>query len=209
MLVLYIMLSLTILINSFSSLNSNRTNNFRSKTTFHTHNMIKPCSLLLQSNQVKSSYHMELEGLKRGLDKLKGHGIDITELVTDRHCQIQKWMRDNHPDTIHSFDVWHLAKGRHHFCYTLYFIVLVLRHTFYKMFAVIWPTHGNLYNTIFCDNLRQKREWELCKDTLYWYIRFCKKNPTYQPTPKYLGWSTPNKHFVNFTHQPKVLFFNS
>ncbi|XP_053403232.1 uncharacterized protein LOC123530221 [Mercenaria mercenaria] len=65
---------------------------------------------LVQSNEVKSSYHMELEGLQRAVSNLKKEGISITEIITDRHLQIQKWIRENLPETRHSFDVWHIAK---------------------------------------------------------------------------------------------------
>jgi hypothetical protein len=35
----------------------------------------------------------------------------VNTLVTDRHPQIQKWLRENQPTTRHLFDVWHVAKG--------------------------------------------------------------------------------------------------
>ncbi|XP_053390057.1 uncharacterized protein LOC128552984 [Mercenaria mercenaria] len=54
---------------------------------------------------------MELEGLQRAVSNLKKEGISITEIITDRHLQIQKWIRENLPETRHSFDVWHIAKG--------------------------------------------------------------------------------------------------
>lgn len=43
---------------------------------------------LIQSNEVKSSYWMEMEGLLRCLQKLKEEGVVISDLVTDRHPQI-------------------------------------------------------------------------------------------------------------------------
>lgn len=43
--------------------------------------------LLVQSNQVKSSYHMEKEGLRLATDRLKEENVPIHELVTDRHMQ--------------------------------------------------------------------------------------------------------------------------
>ena len=54
---------------------------------------------------------MELEGLKRCLDHIQTKGIGISELVTDRHCQVKKFMREQNPEIRHSFDVWHVAKG--------------------------------------------------------------------------------------------------
>ncbi|KAH3700445.1 hypothetical protein DPMN_019228 [Dreissena polymorpha] len=60
---------------------------------------------------------MELEGLKRGITALQEMGILIKEIVTDRHMQIQKWLRDNHHEIKHSYDVWHVAKGIQDFNY--------------------------------------------------------------------------------------------
>ncbi|KAH3851554.1 hypothetical protein DPMN_094036 [Dreissena polymorpha] len=39
---------------------------------------------------------MELEGLKRGIAALREKGIQIKEIVTDRHMQIKNWLKDNH-----------------------------------------------------------------------------------------------------------------
>ena len=54
---------------------------------------------------------MELEGLKRGLAVFKDHDINVKELVTDRHPQVKKYMREENADISHYFDVWHMAKG--------------------------------------------------------------------------------------------------
>uniref|UniRef100_A0A8B8BZW4 Uncharacterized protein LOC111114388 n=1 Tax=Crassostrea virginica TaxID=6565 RepID=A0A8B8BZW4_CRAVI len=66
---------------------------------------------LVQSNEVAGSTHMELEGLKRGLRRVEEAGIEVEALVTDRHGMVKKYMRTEHPDKKHYFDVWHLAKG--------------------------------------------------------------------------------------------------
>uniref|UniRef100_A0A1X7U564 THAP-type domain-containing protein n=1 Tax=Amphimedon queenslandica TaxID=400682 RepID=A0A1X7U564_AMPQE len=66
---------------------------------------------LVQSNEVKSSNHMKLEGLKRAMEKIHDHDLSIGTIVTDRHMQISKWLRESHPDTKHYYDVWHVAKG--------------------------------------------------------------------------------------------------
>ncbi|WP_316399562.1 hypothetical protein, partial [Bradyrhizobium sp. 33ap4] len=55
---------------------------------------------------------MELEGLKRGLSYLRDADINVTTLVTDRHCQIRKYIENNYPDMAHQFDCWHVAKGK-------------------------------------------------------------------------------------------------
>ncbi|XP_061192241.1 uncharacterized protein LOC133200466 [Saccostrea echinata] len=66
---------------------------------------------LVQSNEVKSSYHMEKEGFIRSINFIKEKGLKIAEIVTDRHVQIVKHVREEMPETIHHFDVWHVAKG--------------------------------------------------------------------------------------------------
>ena len=53
---------------------------------------------------------MEKEGLYRLMEFLKG-GLQISVLVTDRHKQINKWIRDTHPEVKHYYDIWHAAKG--------------------------------------------------------------------------------------------------
>lgn len=55
---------------------------------------------------------MELEGLKRGLEHLEDAGLHIETLFTDRHGTIKKYMREDHQDKNHFFDVWHVAKGK-------------------------------------------------------------------------------------------------
>ena len=57
---------------------------------------------LIQSNEVKNSFNMELEGLKRCLGYLQDCGMAITELVTDRHVQVKKFMSVRQADTHHS-----------------------------------------------------------------------------------------------------------
>ena len=64
---------------------------------------------VFQSNEVKSSYHMELEGLKRSLTVIKNQGVDIKTLVTDRHSGIKKYMREQEKDIDQRFDCWHMA----------------------------------------------------------------------------------------------------
>ncbi|KAH3858832.1 hypothetical protein DPMN_101472 [Dreissena polymorpha] len=54
---------------------------------------------------------MELEGLKRGLRNLATNHISVTDLTTDRHVQVRKFMREEMENIRHWFDVWHMAKG--------------------------------------------------------------------------------------------------
>lgn len=65
----------------------------------------------MQSNEVASSCHMEKEGLVRVLKFLEDHGLQVEVLVTDRHTQISKWVRENRSEVKHYFDVWDVAKG--------------------------------------------------------------------------------------------------
>ena len=51
---------------------------------------------------------MEMEGLIRAVKHLDEQ---VNILVTDRHCQISKWVRENLPETDHRYDIWHVAKG--------------------------------------------------------------------------------------------------
>ena len=63
-----------------------------------------------QSNEVKGSYHMELEGYKRMTKYVKKSGHTIGKLVTDRHRQLAKYIREKSPEILHMYDVWHVAK---------------------------------------------------------------------------------------------------
>ncbi|KAG1714000.1 hypothetical protein GQR58_001851 [Nymphon striatum] len=66
---------------------------------------------LVQSNEVANSGQMEKEGLIRAVSKLQDAELPIDVIVTDRHPQIQKWLRISLKDTTHYFDVWHVSKG--------------------------------------------------------------------------------------------------
>ena len=54
---------------------------------------------------------MEHEGLVRTLDFLEKNSIVVGTLVTDRHKQIAKYIRETHPEITHQYDVWHISKG--------------------------------------------------------------------------------------------------
>lgn len=65
----------------------------------------------LQSNEVKNSNAMEKRGLEKVVEWIHSHHLEIGTIITDRHLQIQKWIRENLPQTTHFYDVWHVAKG--------------------------------------------------------------------------------------------------
>lgn len=52
---------------------------------------------------------MEKEGLKRSLALLSARGVTLECIVTDRHPQIQKFLREN--NITQFYDVWHMEKG--------------------------------------------------------------------------------------------------
>ncbi|XP_016346660.1 uncharacterized protein LOC107692211 [Sinocyclocheilus anshuiensis] len=64
---------------------------------------------LLQSNEDGGSNYMEKEGLKRSLDVLRAHGVTFDSIVTDRHPQVQKFLRET--NITQYYDVWHIEKG--------------------------------------------------------------------------------------------------
>ena len=66
---------------------------------------------LVQSNEVKSSYHMELEGIQRIIQLFDRSQVKVRALVTDRHRQIAAWLRKNWQGVKHYFDCWHIAKS--------------------------------------------------------------------------------------------------
>jgi hypothetical protein len=54
---------------------------------------------------------MEKEGLVRAFTLLGEAGLAIDVIISDRHPQIQKWLRENCKETKHYYDVWHVSKG--------------------------------------------------------------------------------------------------
>ena len=66
---------------------------------------------MVQSNEVANSCGMEKEGLIRAIKVLELADVHVDTIVTDRHPQIMKWIRENLTDVKHEIDVWHVAKG--------------------------------------------------------------------------------------------------
>ncbi|XP_059404902.1 uncharacterized protein LOC132140098 isoform X1 [Carassius carassius] len=64
---------------------------------------------LVQSNEVGGSYHMEKEGLQRSLALMEAYGVTLECIVTDRHPQIQIFLREHNINQF--YDVWHVEKG--------------------------------------------------------------------------------------------------
>ena len=53
---------------------------------------------------------MEKEGLIRSVRLIEDAGLVIGSLVTDRHPQSQKHVREEMTNTTHYLNVWHVAK---------------------------------------------------------------------------------------------------
>ncbi|KAG0444904.1 hypothetical protein HPB47_013245 [Ixodes persulcatus] len=66
---------------------------------------------LIKSTEVKSSCHMELEGLTRAFLHLEELGLTVEVIVTDRHVQVSAYMKRQHLLVQHRFDLWHVSKG--------------------------------------------------------------------------------------------------
>jgi len=54
---------------------------------------------------------MEKAGLKLLLEKFAVLELPITTLTTDRHVQIRAFLKNDYPNIIHQFDVWHFSKS--------------------------------------------------------------------------------------------------
>ena len=68
---------------------------------------------------------MEKEGIKRALLHLQSNNVDVDYIVTDRHCQVQKYLREQ--NITQYYDVWHLEKGK---CMYFYLCLLSHKHVF-------------------------------------------------------------------------------
>ena len=66
---------------------------------------------LVQSTETGSSVAMEKEGLRRCLDSLLAHDVQILSIATDRHRGVGSLMRQEYPFIEHQYDVRHLAKS--------------------------------------------------------------------------------------------------
>ena len=58
-----------------------------------------------------NSSRMEKKGLEILLEKMNAFNLPIRSLTTDRHTQIRCFMKNEKPDILHQFDVWHVGKN--------------------------------------------------------------------------------------------------
>lgn len=66
---------------------------------------------LVQVTEAGNSNRMEKIGFAKTLNDLKTKGIIPTQITTDRHSQIRKYMREEEPKIEHQFDIWHFSKN--------------------------------------------------------------------------------------------------
>ncbi len=71
------------------------------------------CDLFtFQSNEVSSSCAMEKEGLIRAINEIEQMSLEFKIIISDRHKQNEAWIRQNKPEVVHFFYIWHIAKGK-------------------------------------------------------------------------------------------------
>ena len=70
---------------------------------------------------MKNSAWMELVGLQRCLEFLLLKELVVATIVTDRHRQIAKWLRENRPDISHLYDIWHVGRSEYKYSASLIF----------------------------------------------------------------------------------------
>ena len=60
-----------------------------------------------------------MDGTVRAVRVISDDGLNIAQLVTDRHKQNTAWIKRNLPETAHYFDIWHVSKGMMLFLFRL------------------------------------------------------------------------------------------
>ena len=56
---------------------------------------------------------MEKYGFQKALHGIEARDVNIKQITKDRHVQIKKFMREEHPNINHQFDIWHVCKNIH------------------------------------------------------------------------------------------------
>ncbi|CAB3977882.1 Hypothetical predicted protein [Paramuricea clavata] len=106
---------------------------------------------IIKSTEVKNSNGMEMESLKRQLAHLEESNVEVKTLVTDRHTQVSAYMAQERPNIKHTYDVWHLAKGKKK---------RLLKIAKTKKFQAIKPWIGSIINHIYWVASSSKHEDE-------------------------------------------------
>ncbi|XP_064468755.1 uncharacterized protein LOC135383046 isoform X1 [Ornithodoros turicata] len=155
-----------------------------------------------ESEDIRSSSHMEKAGFIRCLDEVKCKGITVASITTDRHPSVRKHMRENEPTIVHGFDIWHVVKGMkkkleaaansracaalkpwvQHICNHLYWcsgnsegnteFLLSMWRSLTRHVINIHDSHDGPYNRCLHGDLGDRRPW-LQPGTVV-YIKLCK-----------------------------------
>ena len=54
---------------------------------------------------------MEIFCFIKALNELEENNLVISQITTDRHIQIKKYIREKRPEISHQFDIWHVCKN--------------------------------------------------------------------------------------------------
>ena len=79
---------------------------------------------------------MEHEGLVRAVALLEAAGLQISQIMIDRHKQNTAWIKRNLPNTKHYFDIWHVAKGKIVLSQTKKIIPTVYTHAHFVKYSI-------------------------------------------------------------------------
>ena len=66
---------------------------------------------ITQCTEAGNSNRMEKYAFIKLHEEMESKGIEITQVTTDRHVQIKKYMREHKGNMRHQFDVWHVCKN--------------------------------------------------------------------------------------------------
>ena len=66
---------------------------------------------LIQVSEADNSNQMEKKGFIKTLQMFKDKNITPTQITTDHHAQIHKFLREEESDINHQFAIWHFVKN--------------------------------------------------------------------------------------------------
>ena len=143
---------------------------------------------------------MEKEGLQRSIQYLQDRELCIEAIVTDRHPQINKWLRETHPNIRHYYDVWHVAKGKlkdnYVFCFARYGYKFMSTIGLRKKIEVLAKQRD-------CDDIGK---WEKSIiNHLYWCVA---STPTSEEEVIKAKWLSLDSHMHNVHHGHGAKFPN-
>lgn len=72
-------------------------------------------------------------GLDRAVKALQIKGLKIGQLVTDRHVSIVKYAREQMKGTLHTVDVWHVAKSMCALVCVYFPVVFKLKNHYFRI----------------------------------------------------------------------------